>query len=224
MNKLTLALALFAFSLAACSTTSGPTFSASELQPRDGVRTYRVDCHGILSGPNTCMKAARRICGDQPVRAVDAEKALRDGTDPATLVFQCGAPEAAAPVPASSPVAAAPAAVEHVNLAGDALFATGLATLTPTALASLDALLARQGDAAFTRVSVTGYTDSVGNDASNLTLSQRRAQAVAGYLKAHGLNARTVAVTGRGSVDPIASNATAEGRASNRRVEISLER
>ncbi|WP_157382542.1 OmpA family protein, partial [Burkholderia ubonensis] len=143
---------------------------------------------------------------------------------PATLVFQCGAPEAAAPAPASSPAAAAPAPVEHVNLAGDALFASGLATLTPTARASLDALLARQGNAAFARVSVTGYTDSVGGDASNLALSQRRAQAVAGYLKSHGLNARTVAVTGRGSADPVASNATAEGRASNRRVEISLER
>ncbi|RQS03550.1 OmpA family protein [Burkholderia sp. Bp9002] len=224
MNKLTLALALSALSLAACSTASGPTFSASELQPRDGVRTYRVDCHGIFSGPDTCMKAARRICGDQPVRTVDAEKALRDGADPATLVFQCGAPEAAAPAPASSPAAAAPAPVEHVNLAGDALFATGLATLTPTARATLDALLARQADAAFTRVSVTGYTDSVGSDASNLALSRRRAQAVAGYLKSHGLNARTVAVTGRGSADPVASNAMADGRASNRRVEISLER
>ncbi|WP_164721219.1 OmpA family protein [Burkholderia stagnalis] len=123
------------------------------------------------------------------------------------------APEAAAPVP-----------VERVNLAGDTLFATGLATLTPTARATLDALLARQGDAAFTRVSVTGYTDSVGSDASNLALSQHRAQAVAGYLKSHGLNARTVDVAGRGRTDPVASNATAEGRASNRRVEISLER
>ncbi|AYZ64298.1 OmpA family protein [Burkholderia multivorans] len=224
MNKLSFVLALSAIALAACSSASGPTFSASELQPRDGVRTYQVDCHGIFSGPNTCMKAAQHLCGDQPVRTVDAAKALRDHADPATLVFQCGAPEAAAPAPASSPAAAAPAPVEHVNLAGDALFATGLATLTPTARASLDALLARQGNTAFTRVSVTGYTDSVGGDASNLALSQRRAQAVAGYLKSHGLNAGTLAVTGRGSADPVASNATAEGRASNRRVEISLER
>ncbi|AOJ66699.1 hypothetical protein WJ32_30665 [Burkholderia ubonensis] len=226
MNKLSFALALSAIALAACSSASGPTFSASELQPRDGVRTYQVDCHGIFSGPNTCMKAAQHLCGDQPVRTVDTAKALRDHADPATLVFQCGAPEAAAsaPAPASSPAAAAPAPVEHVNLAGDALFATGLATLTPTARASLDALLARQGNTAFTRVSVTGYTDSAGGDASNLALSQRRAQAVAGYLKSHGLNARAVAVTGRGSADPVASNATAEGRASNRRVEISLER
>ncbi|KVQ17908.1 hypothetical protein BGV52_24245 [Burkholderia ubonensis] len=224
MNKLTLALALSALSLAACSTASGPTFSASELQPRDGVRTYRVDCHGIFSGPDTCMKAARRICGNQPVRTVDAEKALRDGADPATLVFQCGAPEAAAPAPASSPAAAAPAPVEHVNLAGDALFATGLATLTPTARATLDALLARQGDAAFTRVSVTGYTDSVGGDAYNVELSKRRAETVATYLKSHGLKVESLSVFGLGSASPVASNATNEGRACNRRVEITLSR
>nr|WP_249186030.1 OmpA family protein [Burkholderia ambifaria] len=208
--------------LAACSTASGPTFSASELQPRDGVRTFQVDCHGLLSGPQTCMKAARKICGDQPVRTVDSARALRDGSDPATLVFQCGAAPAEA-ASAAEP-APAPAAVEHVNLAGDALFATGLATLTPAARASLDKLLSEREDRTYTQVKVTGHTDSVGNDAANLALSKRRAETVAGYLKAHGLNAQTVSVSGRGSADPVASNATAEGRASNRRVDISLQR
>ncbi|WP_321803285.1 OmpA family protein [Burkholderia sp. BCC1988] len=220
MNKLALALALSALALAACSTASGPTFSASELQPRDGVRTFQVDCHGLLSGPQTCMKAARKICGDQPVRVVDSARALRDNSDPATLVFQCGA----APAQAAAEPAPAPAAVEHVNLAGDALFATGLATLTPAARASLDKLLNEREDRTYTQVTVTGHTDSVGNDAANLALSKRRAETVASYLKAHGLKAQAVSVTGRGSADPVASNATAEGRASNRRVEISLQR
>jgi len=210
--------------LAACSTASGPTFSASELQPRDGVRTFQVDCHGLLSGPQTCMKAARKICGDQPVRTVDSARALRDGSDPATLVFQCGAAPAEAASAAEPTPAPAPAAVEHVNLAGDALFATGLATLTPAARASLDKLLSEREDRTYTQVTVTGHTDSVGNDAANLALSKRRAETVAGYLKAHGLNAQTVSVSGRGSADPVASNATAEGRASNRRVDISLQR
>ncbi|KUZ98990.1 hypothetical protein WI41_27165 [Burkholderia latens] len=213
MNKLALAFALSAIGLAACSTASGPTYSASELQPRDGVRTFQVDCHGLLSGPQTCMRAARKICADQPVRTIDSARALRDGADPATLIFQCGA----APAPA-------PAAVEHVNLAGDALFATGQATLTPAARASLDKLLSEREDRTYTQVSVTGYTDSVGSDASNLALSKRRAEAVASYLNAHGLKAGSMTVSGRGKTDPVASNATAEGRASNRRVEISLQR
>ncbi|WP_175718908.1 OmpA family protein [Burkholderia anthina] len=221
MNNLALALALSAMGLAACSTASGPTYSASELQPRDGVRTFQVDCHGLLSGPQTCMKAARKICGDQPVRTVDSVRALRDSSDPATLVFQCGA----APAETASAAEPAPApAVEHVNLAGDALFATGLATLTPAARASLDTLLSEREDRTYSLVTVTGYTDSTGSDASNLALSKRRAETVAGYLKTHGLHAQSVSVTGRGSADPVASNATAEGRASNRRVDISLQR
>nr|WP_275052604.1 OmpA family protein [Burkholderia ambifaria]WDR88233.1 OmpA family protein [Burkholderia ambifaria] len=170
------------------------------------------------------MKAARKICGDQPVRTVDSARALRDGSDPATLVFQCGAAPAEAASAAEPTPAPAPVAVEHVNLAGDALFATGLATLTPAARASLDKLLSEREDRTYTQVTVTGHTDSVGNDAANLALSKRRAETVAGYLKAHGLNAQTVSVSGRGSADPVASNATAEGRASNRRVDISLQR
>ncbi|WP_396332037.1 OmpA family protein [Burkholderia anthina] len=223
MNKLALALALSALGLAACSTASGPTFSASELQPRDGVRTFQVDCHGLLSGPQTCMKAARKICGDQPVRTVDSARALRDGSDPATLVFQCGAAPAE-PAAAAEPAPAPVPAIEHVNLAGDALFATGLATLTPAARASLDKLLSEREDRTYSQVTVTGYTDSTGSDASNLALSKRRAETVAGYLKTHGLHAQSVSVTGRGSADPVASNATVEGRASNRRVDISLQR
>ncbi|MEN2474715.1 OmpA family protein [Burkholderia sp. GS2Y] len=219
MNKLALALALSAMALAACSTASGPTFSASELQPRDGVRTFQVDCHGLLSGPQTCMKAARKICGDQPVRTVDSARALRDGSDPASLVFQCGAAPAE-PASAAEPTAAT---VEHVNLSGDALFATDHATLAPTARESLDRLLSEHADHTYSKVTITGFTDSVGSDDYNLALSQRRAEAVAAYLKAHGLKADSMTVTGRGKADPVASNATAEGRASNRRVEITLQ-
>ncbi|KFL54269.1 OmpA family protein [Burkholderia pyrrocinia] len=221
MNKLALALALSAMALAACSTASGPTFSASELQPRDGVRTFQVDCHGLLSGPQTCMKAARKICGDQPVRTVDSARALRDKSDPATLVFQCGAAPAEA-ASAAEP-APAPATVEHVNLSGDALFATDHATLAPTARESLDRLLSERADRTYSQVTITGFTDTVGSDDYNLALSKRRAESVAAYLKAHGLKADTLTVTGRGKADPVASNATPEGRASNRRVEITLQ-
>ncbi|KAG8149848.1 OmpA family protein [Burkholderia catarinensis] len=219
MNKLALALALSAMALAACSTASGPTYSASELQPRDGVRTFQVDCHGLLSGPQTCMKAARKICGDEPVRTVDSARALRDKSDPATLVFQCGA----APAEPASAAAPASATVEHVNLSGDALFATDHATLAPTARESLDRLLSERADHTYSQVTIIGFTDSVGSDDYNLALSKRRAESVADYLKTHGLKAGSMTVTGRGKADPVASNATPEGRASNRRVEITLQ-
>lgn len=220
VKKTSLALLVSVVSLAACSSASGPTFNAYELQPRNGVRTFRVDCHGILSNAKTCMKVATRMCDTQPVRLVDSAAPFHDGADPRSIEFQCGA----APAPLPAPVAAAPAAVEKVSLTGDTYFATDSATLTPAARASLDALLSRQADRHFSLVKVTGYTDSVGSDAHNLALSMRRAEAVGSYLREHGVNADSVTATGKGEADPVGSNETAEGRASNRRVEILLQK
>ncbi|WP_249746052.1 OmpA family protein [Burkholderia sp. LAS2] len=62
-----------------------------------------------------------------------------------------------------------------------------------------------------------------GSDDYNLALSKHRAESVAAYLKAHGLKTDSMTVSGRGKADPVASNATPEGRASNRRVEIRLQ-
>lgn len=73
-----------------------------------------------------------------------------------------------------------------------------------------------------TRIEVTGHTDSVGSDASNMTLSQNRANAVAGYLGGRGVASSRMVVTGAGETRPVASNDTDSGRAQNRRVEITL--
>ena len=77
-----LALLASVVSLAACSSASGPTYNAYELQPRDGIRTFRVDCHGILSSEKTCMKVATRMCGSDAVRVVDSAAPFREGADP----------------------------------------------------------------------------------------------------------------------------------------------
>jgi outer membrane protein OmpA-like peptidoglycan-associated protein len=73
-----------------------------------------------------------------------------------------------------------------------------------------------------TIVDVYGHTDSTGSESHNMALSQRRAISVANYLSAQGVDARRFAVTGFGASRPIASNATPEGRAQNRRVEIQI--
>lgn len=219
MKNIQLALLASVVSLAACSSASGPTYNAYELQSRDGIRTFRVDCHGILSSAKTCMKVATRMCGSDAVRVVDATTPYRDGADPHSMVFQCGA--APAPVAAA---AAAPAAVEKMSLTGDAYFATDSAVLTSAATAALDKLLNQQGDRHFARVEVDGYTDATGSDAHNQALSKRRADAVAAYLRGHGLKADAFAATGHREANPAASNDTVEGRARNRRVEISLQK
>lgn len=73
-----------------------------------------------------------------------------------------------------------------------------------------------------TIIEVAGHTDSVGTQAYNQRLSEQRAQSVASYLGGRGINGQRMIVTGAGPNYPIASNATDEGRAKNRRVEITL--
>ncbi len=73
-----------------------------------------------------------------------------------------------------------------------------------------------------TRITVIGHTDSTGSDAYNQRLSERRAEAVRDRLVARGVAAGQLATVGRGPLEPRADNATPEGRAANRRVEMVL--
>ena len=73
-----------------------------------------------------------------------------------------------------------------------------------------------------TYIDVYGHTDSDGSDAYNQTLSERRAQSVATYLVGRGVQSARIGTRGFGETQPIASNATEEGKAANRRVEIKI--
>ena len=67
---------------------------------------------------------------------------------------------------------------------------------------------------------IIGHTDSTGSDAINNPLSLQRAESTRNYLTSRGVNGARIQVQGMGSHQPVASNATNEGRARNRRVEI----
>lgn len=104
--------------------------------------------------------------------------------------------------------------LERVNFEFDS------AKLTAGSTASLNEaakIMTRHADL---KIEIAGHTDSQGNDTYNQGLSERRAQAVADYLIANGANAANIFVKGYGESDPIADNATTEGRAANRRVEL----
>jgi outer membrane protein OmpA-like peptidoglycan-associated protein len=73
-----------------------------------------------------------------------------------------------------------------------------------------------------TVVEVAGHTDSSGSDQYNLGLSERRAQAVSSYLSSHGVKSQRLLPIGAGETHPVASNDTEQGRASNRRVELTI--
>lgn len=110
--------------------------------------------------------------------------------------------------------------------ARDLHFAFDSAEVSPQDRAQLDGIAGRlRGEAASTRLSITGHTDSKGTDAYNQRLSERRAKSVSNYLIQAGVPAASVvSVKGMGERQPIATNETAEGRATNRRVEIQIDR
>jgi OOP family OmpA-OmpF porin len=103
---------------------------------------------------------------------------------------------------------------------GDVLFETGKADLRPGALRNLYPLVTFLQKYPERRVVIEGHTDSVGSEAYNLDLSQRRADAVRDFLLQNGVNAAQLTTHGYGKASPVASNSTAEGRQQNRRVEL----
>lgn len=73
-----------------------------------------------------------------------------------------------------------------------------------------------------TSITITGFTDNVGNATYNQELSERRAENVGSYLVSQGISPNRISTQGRGERNPVASNSTVQGRALNRRVEITL--
>ncbi len=161
------------------------------------------------------------------------EYCWRDGGwTPETGVQGCdGVPAPAAPAPVAAPAAPAPApapapvvapATEKVSFAADAFFDFDKATLKPEGKAKLDDLAEKVKGITLEVIIAVGHTDSVGSDAYNQKLSEKRAQAVKDYLTGKGIEASRVYVEGKGKKQPVADNKTAEGRAKNRRVEIEV--
>lgn len=109
-----------------------------------------------------------------------------------------------------------------LNMPSNITFATDSSDIQPAFYSTLNSVALVLKEYNRTLVDVYGYTDSTGSEQHNLNLSQRRASAVADYLIAQGTNRQRFAVIGRGESQPIASNATPEGRQQNRRVEIRL--
>jgi len=92
--------------------------------------------------------------------------------------------------------------------------------VTEASMVTLDVAAQTLRECPNVRTAVEGYTDSVGSEAYNQGLSQRRAESVTDYLSSHGVSADRLSPKGYGESNPIADNSTEEGRALNRRVEL----
>lgn len=109
-----------------------------------------------------------------------------------------------------------------LNMPGNITFAFGRAEINSNFYSVLNSVVQVLREFDKTAIQVAGHTDSVGSDQANLQLSQDRAQSVANYLVSQGVNPARVSATGYGKTRPVADNSTENGRAANRRVELTL--
>jgi outer membrane protein OmpA-like peptidoglycan-associated protein len=99
-------------------------------------------------------------------------------------------------------------------------FNTAKYDLLTESIVELDRIVVLMKENPTIKIQINGYTDSVGKDADNLTLSELRAKAVVSYLTSKGILQSMLSFKGFGASNPIASNETEEGRAQNRRTEM----
>ena len=109
-----------------------------------------------------------------------------------------------------------------LDMPGNVTFAFDSANLNSQFYPVLDKVADTLKEYDKTVVEVAGHTDSVGSDAYNQSLSERRANSVADYLSNHGMTRSRMVTVGAGEGHPVASNDTEEGRSQNRRVEITI--
>jgi type IX secretion system PorP/SprF family membrane protein len=107
---------------------------------------------------------------------------------------------------------------------GHVIFETGKATLETTSYTYLDEVIAVLKKYPDTKIVIEGHTDSEGDDADNLKLSQQRAETIREYFIEKGIRQDRITITGHGESKPVDTNDTAEGRKHNRRVEIHFTR
>lgn len=170
------------------------------------------DGDGVVDGLDKCpgTPAGRKVNADGCEIDTDGD-GLVDGVDKCPTVYAKTADGCPPPPPAAEPKKLI---LEGVNFDNDK------ATLLPEAMATLDQAAATLKEWGNVKVEVAGHTDSKASDGYNMSLSQRRAEAVREYLISKGVAADRLTAKGYGESSPIADNETEKGRYMNRRVEL----
>jgi outer membrane protein OmpA-like peptidoglycan-associated protein len=176
----------------------------------DGVTDARDRCPGTPRGERVDSKGCPSDSDGDGV--FDGQDRCPD-TPRGTAVDDKGCPEKAKATPLFEGSKKS-LVLEGVN------FETNSATLTPASHATLDRVAESLNDSPEVRVEIAGHTDSMGSAAHNTQLSAARADSVKRYLVSRGVDGSRLSAKGYGENQPIADNATAAGRAKNRRVEL----
>lgn len=165
--------------------------------------------------------------GDEDDDGVFDRRDRCPGTPAGTPVHHNGCPLPQYPASVAEEPPMEPQAQDEVIVLsdlGNVLFAFDSAELTGEAKRLLADVATRLTGANLVAVKVVGHTDSVGSDAYNQGLSERRARSVADFLVSQGVPVDKLSTEGRGESQPVADNGSDAGRAENRRVELYVSR
>lgn len=174
--------------------------------------------NAVRDGSGACVVTSGRVLPECAGVAKPAAPAPAMPSAPA----QPAAP--AMPTAPAAPARPAPASVRQaVVIQADALFDFDKSVLRPDGRQSIDDAVGKLRGVDLEMVIATGHTDSIGSDAYNQRLSERRAAAVKAYLESKGIPASKITTIGKGESQPVATNKTAEGRQKNRRVDIEFK-
>ncbi|MEC4718197.1 OmpA family protein [Noviherbaspirillum sp. CPCC 100848] len=176
--------------------------SVRKVEIPSDIAVIRPDYQIVIGSVSRTVPMDRKVIWDRPLQPVIGE--------------QPKANSGGSPTNTSAPETKA----EQTVYLNETHFEFGSARLTKSAMDILDRTAVEIERLAPRKLAIVGHTDSVGGQAGNQKLSERRAEAVFGYLHQRGMKVEKVDRVGFGETAPVASNGTPDGRAKNRRAEI----
>lgn len=193
-------------------------------EPTFTTRDATVFSVGLAFEFTSPLKVANRDPDSPPMAPREAVEPDRDGDGVPDAVDACPTVPGA-PADLGCPKYRQVVVTEtKIEIRQKIFFAFGKTTILPKSFELLDEVVQALKDHALLFIRIEGHTDSIGSDDANLQLSQGRAEAVRAYLVAHGVPADHLEAKGYGPSFPLDTNATAEGREKNRRVEFTIVR
>ncbi len=198
-----------------------PPTVRSTCTPASGAPPLSVECRCVATSETGTIKSYAWDFGDGGKST--EQNAKHTYTAAGNYNAKCSATDSYDSVGSGSSAVSVAAATRKTIVLRGINFDFDRATIKPEFEGVLDAGVEALKENADVRVQVAGYTDSVGTDAYNQGLSERRANAVLEYLSTHGIDGSRLSAVGFGETNPVADNATDDGRAQNRRVELNIQ-
>ena len=178
----------------------------------NGQRAYAIDSNGyvVRDGFGGCVRTIEWT-KEKAIAKCEGWEEPKAAAKPAPVAM-----------PAPKPAPVAKTVSEDVPAAFRGFFDIDKAKLKTPAIEELDVYSGYMKRNPEKKIKVIGHTDSTGTEMYNQVLSEKRANAVKTYLTGQGIDGMRINTLGMGESSPVASNATKEGRAQNRRVEIEV--